>query len=341
MTTTGQRLGLVSRKRRVFALIIGLVASTWIGGWSLAENFTDGRDVAPFSVLQNGDYIWKPEISPSGPVLIIVSTPDQLLYVYRNGIRIGRSTVSTGRPGHRTPAGVFTILQKQVDHYSTSYHGASMPYMERLTWGGIALHGGDLPGFADSHGCIRLPLEFAKKLYTITDKGVTVMVTDGNPRLVTSDHPGYLLAAQGNEAAGLGVAADDYEWNPQESPAGPISIVFSSRSSRIYVFRNGIEIGRSVVRGGAKMNLGLHAYTALDQVDSNGHRQWTSIDAISDPDAPDVIEVAKHLSIPPEFLTQLRAVSQPGTTLVISDIPIDNGTPIENGVNILTTDVRP
>ena len=334
-------LKLLRRQVRILAVTLALLASIGAGTWCIAETVTEGRDVPPFSTLRNADYIWKPGISPAGPVLIIVSTPDQILYVYRNGVRIGRSTISTGRIGHRTPVGVFTILQKQVDHYSTIYHGASMPYMERLTWGGIALHGGDLPGFADSHGCIRLPLEFAKKLYTITDKGVTVMVTDGNPRLVTSDHPGYLLAAQGNEAAGLGVAADDYEWNPQESPAGPISIVFSSKSSRIYVFRNGIEIGRSVVRGGAKMNLGLHAYTALDQVDSGGHREWTSIDAISDPDAPDVIEVAKHLSIPPEFLTQLRAVIQPGTTLVISDIPIDNGTPIENGVNILTTDVRP
>jgi len=167
------------------------LASTGIGTWSLAESFTEGRDVPPFSNLQNGDYIWKPEISPVGPVLIIVNTHNQLLYIYRNGIRIGRSTVSTGRAGHRTPVGVFTILQKQVDHYSTIYHGASMPFMERLTWGGIALHGGDLPGFADSHGCIRLPLEFATKLYSITDKGTTVMVTDGNPSPVISDHPGY------------------------------------------------------------------------------------------------------------------------------------------------------
>jgi len=328
------------RKVLILALTLGLFASTGVVTWSLAETFTKGRDVPPFSSLQNGDYIWKPEISPAGPVLIIVSTPDQLLYVYRNGIRIGRSTVSTGRTGHRTPAGVFTILQKQVDHYSTIYHRASMPFMERLTWGGIALHGGDLPGFADSHGCIRLPLEFAKKLYTITDKGTTVMVTDGNAIPLTSDHPGYLLAAAGNEAVGKEVAADDYDWNPQQSPAGPISIVFSAKSSRIYVFRNGIEIGRSVARGGEKMNLGLHAYTALDQIDSGGHREWSAIYTVGDYDAPDVLELAKHLSIPPAFLTQLRAIIQPGTTLVVTDIPVDRSTPIESGVNILTTDVR-
>lgn len=328
------------REGRILALTLGVFASSVVCTLSLAEDFTEGRDVPPFSNLQNGDYIWKPEISPSGPVLIIVSTPDQLLYVYRNGVRIGRSTVSTGRAGHRTPVGVFTILQKEVDHYSTIYHGASMPFMERLTWGGIALHGGDLPGFADSHGCIRLPLEFAKKLYTITDRGTTVMVTDGNATPVTSDRPGYLLAAEGNEAVGKEAAADDYEWNPQESPAGPVSIVFSAKSSRIYVFRNGIEIGRSVARGGEKMKLGLHAYTALDQINSGGHRQWSAIDTLGNHDAPDVLDLAKHLSIPPAFLTQLRTVIQPGTTLVVSDIPVDRSTPIESGVNILTTDLR-
>lgn len=340
MTTTAQCLGLVSCKRRLLAFTLGLFASTWIGGWTFAENFTEGRDVAPFSVLQNGDYIWKPEISPSGPVLIIVSTPDQLLYVYRNGIRIGRSTVSTGRPGHRTPSGVFTILQKQVDHYSTIYHGAPMPFMERLTWGGVALHGGDLPGFADSHGCIRLPLKFAKLLYTITDKGTTVMVTDGATNSEISDHPGYLLSSKGGETASEAGSNGDYQWNPEESPSGPVSIVFSAKSSRIYVFRNGVEIGRAVVRGGENMNLGLHAYAALDQFDTEGHRQWSAINTLGDNNAPDVRDLAKHLSIPPAFLTQLRTVIQTGTTLVVSDIPVDRSTPIETGVNILTTDVQ-
>ena len=340
MTTRAECFGLVSGKRRILALTLGLFVSTWSGGWSFAENLTEGRDVAPFSVLQNGDYIWKPEISPSGPVLIIVSTPDQLLYVYRNGIRIGRSTVSTGRPGHRTPAGVFTILQKQVDHYSTIYHGASMPFMERLTWGGVALHGGDLPGFADSHGCIRLPLKFAKLLYTITDKGTTVMVTDGATNSGISNHPGYLLSSKGGETSGQAGSNDDYQWNPEESPSGPLSIVFSTKSSRIYVFRNGVEIGRAEVHGGENMNLGLHAYTALDRYDNEGHRQWSVINTLGDHNAPDIRDLAKHLSIPPAFLAQLRAVIQPGTTLVVSDIPMDRGTPIESGVNILTTDIR-
>ena len=83
------------------------------------------------------DYTWQPELSPTGPLLVIVSLPQQMLYVYRNGMRIGRSTISSGKAGHRTPTGVFTILQKRMKHTSSLFRGASMPYMERLTWSGV------------------------------------------------------------------------------------------------------------------------------------------------------------------------------------------------------------
>ena len=99
--------------------------------------------------LKPGDYVWQPEVSPAGPVAIIVSLAEQAMYVYRNGVRIGRSTVSSGKDGHKTPTGVFTILEKNVTHHSSAYHEASMPYMERLTWGGVAIHAGNLPGYLD------------------------------------------------------------------------------------------------------------------------------------------------------------------------------------------------
>jgi hypothetical protein len=98
--------------------------------------------------------------------------------VYRGGTRIGVSTISTGRPGHDTPPGVFTILQKQKMHRSTLYDDAPMPFMQRLTWDGIALHAGRLPGYPASHGCIRLPKAFAEALYGVTDHGGVVVVAD-------------------------------------------------------------------------------------------------------------------------------------------------------------------
>src|SRR5205809_1956336 len=113
-----------------------------------ADTFTGGVRVSPETVtLKTGEYVWEPERAPEGPLLIVASTTEQVAYVCRNGIRIARSSVSTGRPGHRTPTGVFKILEKEVHHTSSIYKGAEMPYMERVTWGGIALHAGDLPGY--------------------------------------------------------------------------------------------------------------------------------------------------------------------------------------------------
>jgi lipoprotein-anchoring transpeptidase ErfK/SrfK len=161
-----------------------------------AENITKGVPVAPFTPqIKPGEYVWHPEISPAGPVVIIVSLPEQVLYVYRNGVRIARSTISSGKAGHRTPTGVFTILQKNVKHISTIYKGASMPYMERLTWGGVALHAGNLPGYPAAHGCVRLPLDFAQKLYAITNNGTTVIVTDQNAAPGSTAAPGLLFAS--------------------------------------------------------------------------------------------------------------------------------------------------
>jgi hypothetical protein len=133
---------------------------------------------AELQVLEPGDYDWHPEYAPAGDMLIVVSLPQQQLHVYRGGIRIGRSTISSGSAGRETPTGVFTILQKKVKHRSSLYDDAPMPYMQRLTWDGIALHAGRLPGYAASHGCIRLPLEFSKLLYDATTHDTMVIVAD-------------------------------------------------------------------------------------------------------------------------------------------------------------------
>src|SRR6266481_3764585 len=132
--------------------LLATVTGLFVVGWSviLAESFTEGVRVSPETLtLKPGQYVWEPERAPEGPLLIVASVTEQVAYVYRNGIRIARSSVSTGRPGHRTPTGVFTILEKEVHHTSSIYKGAEMPYMERVTWGGIALHAGDLPGYPD------------------------------------------------------------------------------------------------------------------------------------------------------------------------------------------------
>ena len=114
------------------------------------------------------------------PVSIVISIADQKAYVYRGEMLIGASTVSTGKDGKDTPLGVFPILQKSEQHRSNLYDDAPMPFMQRLTWDGVAIHAGNNPGFPASHGCIRVPTAFAKKLFGVTNKGTPVLVTDAS-----------------------------------------------------------------------------------------------------------------------------------------------------------------
>jgi hypothetical protein len=122
------------------------------------------------------------EIPPDRGVRMVVSIPQQRLYVFRDGDLFTTSAVSTGKRGHGTPTGTFRILQKAVFHRSNLYSSAPMPYMQRLTQGGVALHAGHVPGYPASHGCIRLPLAMAKQLYKLTNFSTTaVTVTKLKP----------------------------------------------------------------------------------------------------------------------------------------------------------------
>ena len=136
--------------------------------------------------LEAGQFVWQPEMATSGAVEVVVSIPQQRAYVYRGGTLIGYTTVSTGRPGHRTPTGRFEILEKRREHYSNLYNNAPMPFMQRLTWGGIALHAGHIPGTPASHGCVRLPLEFSRLLFGVTQRGSTVHIIDASPTADTA-----------------------------------------------------------------------------------------------------------------------------------------------------------
>ncbi len=212
-----------------FSSFVAGVTNLLILGPSIlsAEIFTEGVQVSPETVtLKTGQYVWEPERAPEGPLLIVASITEQVAYVYRNGIRIARSSVSTGRPGHRTPTGVFTILEKEVHHTSSIYKGAEMPYMERVTWGGIALHAGDLPGYPDSHGSVRLPLEFSKLLFGVTMKGATVIIVDEHSAPAETVHPGLFFTRSGEESEPI--AAGQFEWDPDKSPSGPVSMIVAA-----------------------------------------------------------------------------------------------------------------
>ena len=164
------------------ALALGLILSTPLAARAqVTVSMETGRLLASDG-LRPGQYRWTPAAAPAeGPVSIVVSLPLQRAYVFRGGALIGLSTISTGQPGYDTPVGRFTILQKRVDHRSNLYDDAPMPFMQRLTWDGVALHAGQISGEPESHGCIRLPRAFARNLYGITALGTTVVVIDQAP----------------------------------------------------------------------------------------------------------------------------------------------------------------
>jgi lipoprotein-anchoring transpeptidase ErfK/SrfK len=116
----------------------------------------------------------------AGPLLISVAIGSQRVTVYDDGTPVASAPISTGMPGHPTPTGIFSIIQKDRYHHSNIYSGAPMPYMQRITWSGVAMHEGVLPGHPASHGCIRLPHDFAQRLWGMTRMGARVVVTPRN-----------------------------------------------------------------------------------------------------------------------------------------------------------------
>ena len=126
---------------------------------------------------------------PKGSVYAIISLPDQHITVYDATGRIARSRVSTGQAGHRTPSGVFSVIGKSRWHRSNIYSGAPMPWMQRITWSGIAMHAGVVPGYPASHGCIRLPAGFAPQMFGLTKMGARVVIATRDIEPVEFSHP--------------------------------------------------------------------------------------------------------------------------------------------------------
>lgn len=148
-------------RRVTIAILLAAAAITPVLALAPSATTSSAFDT-PLDQLKPGQWISDASIAPAGPIMVVINLKTQLAFVYRNGVRIGVTTVSSGKPGKKTPTGIFTILQKNKDHKSNLYNNAPMPYVQRLTWDGIALHAGNLPGYPASHGCIRMPLEFSK-----------------------------------------------------------------------------------------------------------------------------------------------------------------------------------
>jgi len=273
--------------------------------------------------LKPGEWVLKPEIAPEGPVLVYVDLGRQRATVYRNGVRIGVSTISSGKEGYETPTGVFTILEKDQDHRSKTYDNAPMPYQQRLTWMGVALHAGNLPGYPASHGCIRLPMKFAEKLFTITPMGGTVVIAGGSEDPVKRAAAGVLAPPMAGVTSMpiMPTAPDDkFTWAPEASPTGPVSIIISTGDQQVVVLRNGKEIGRA------------HAVVAQQTTESQvmtmtgGDKpQWIQV-GVKDLTEPNEIistERVEQMHLPAAFVANMRSIIAPGTTVLVTQASVD------------------
>lgn len=189
------------------------------------------------------------------PIMAIVSIKSQQVTFYDADGWILRAPVSTGTTGRETPAGVFAVIEKDKDHHSTLYDDAWMPNMQRITWNGVALHGGPLPGYAASHGCVRMPFGFAEKLFEKTWIGMRVIISPENAEPVEFSHPALFVPkaeaiaaaparaeALAREAAETAKAADEAKKAAASAPRETASLTASLRKLEGLKTRAGAEL---------------------------------------------------------------------------------------------------
>lgn len=287
------------------------------------------EDAALLPPLAPGEYEWHPEKAPAGPLLIVVSIDDQIAYVYRNGTMIGRSTVSTGREGKETPTGVFSILEKKKDHESNIYKGAKMPNMQRLTWTGIALHAGALPGYPASAGCIRLPLDFSAKLFEATAVGATVAITQRSRYPSESETPASLLLSSQVDQDSFPIPDRKPFWNPGKSPSGPVALLLSLGDETVYVYRNGVLIGQAPIGiapgnepipGGLFLMLEGTLPEESPLAPGRPSRPWSilTIDAEQNPQTYPMTLLRSRIRVHPDFARLVYDLMAPGSLMLVT-----------------------
>ena len=322
--------------------ILGLCRPLWAA--KRASHF-----LKPGEKLKPGEYVWEPELSPEGPVAILVSLPEQMAHVYRNGTEIGVTTVSTGRKGHRTPTGVFVILQKDKHHHSNIYHNASMPNAQRLTWGGVFLHAGGLPDYPSSHGCVHLPLKFSAKLFEITHLGTAVIIADEASAPADIVHPGIILSGDADQMIAQERAREAQKKHKAVPPAAgdhpnrvPIaSVVVSGADRKSYLLKDGDIVNQKPVTiANPAQPLGTHVLV-LKTLEGD-HPTWsaTSIRHAGSTAAVRSTDRATldRVTFDPAFVEEALGSMHPGMSLMITDLAAGSETRSDRDFVIVTSE---
>jgi len=305
-------------------------------------------DLAEVTALKPGEFIWRPELSPSGPVVILVSLPHQIVHVFRNGLAIAASTCSSGARGHSTPTGVFIILQKHKDHYSSTYNNAPMPNMQRLTWQGVALHAGHLPGYPASHGCVRLPVRFSELLYSVTQHGTPVIIADNDSPHSSALEAGLMLpqgvAADAEAAKRKAAPSKKTKAEPDEVVS---SILVSGADRKAYLMIDGVMTFETPinVHDPAKP-LGTELFSLIGPSADGHFLQWTAFGLGGNPDDGVPADVwsnavlARIDYLDSAAITRIEKTLRPGTTMVITDYSAGPATRTGPGFTVIAEDLK-
>jgi hypothetical protein len=315
----------------LFCCLLMPVAAEAVPFWGAKQS---SPAETPPSALKPGEWIWGGDSKAMGPMAVLVSLTEQRAYVYRNGVLVAVSTVSTGKPGHETPTGVFTILQKDKDHHSSKYNNAAMPYQERLTWDGVALHAGGLPGYPESHGCVHLPSQFAQTLFDSTNMGMVVVITKSGEAPERLVHPTAISPISATTGASEEVAplhaGEAFRWQPERAPEGVVSLVMSTADRRVFVYRNGVEVGRARIEFGAGGTpQGTHAYLVAAGGQPGKMPPWVRIGIPGHEDEAhqpvNSVELARII-LPHAFVAEVLPLLSPGVVLLQTDAHVLPGT---------------
>lgn len=311
------------------------VAAEAVPFWGATESRP--AETAP-AALKPGEFVWDPAAAPAGPIVVLVSLGEQRAYVYRNAVEIGVTTISSGKKNYDTPTGVFVVLQKDKDHRSKTYNNAPMPYTQRLTWSGVALHAGGLPGYPSSHGCVHLPSKFAELLFAESPMGMTVVVVDEHSAPVDVAHPPAFApvdARTGAPSVQPRLSEDEaFRLQPEKSTHGPVSLVMSRADRRVLVLRNGVEIGRARIDvRDPEVALGTHAYVLTSEYLQAPHPwapdepmgRWISVTLpghAGEAGQTLTTDAAARVQMPEGFARAVYLLLAPGSTMLLTDAPV-------------------
>jgi L,D-transpeptidase-like protein len=273
---------------------------------SWPSDYTRPRHKHQYKTKSNSVNEAQPKDAPEGPLQIIISIQEQRISVYDNGLLIAHSSVSTGTRNHPTPLGVFSVISKKRWHRSNIYSAAPMPFMQRITWSGIALHAGVLPGYPASHGCIRLADNFAVRLWNLTKRGTRVIIARDDVRPLQVTNPNLFVSkstVSGSPESQVGAVAADSVTTATYAPLSsnvrapettslqipmanavgpqngkPISIFVSRKLGKLLVRQGSTPLFDAPIKiQNQDEPLGTHVFTAMASQNEVAVTRWTVV----------------------------------------------------------------